>query len=111
MPPPPGSPRHDSLLLYTPCCRSTPRPSVVIRRHRLMQLTLDDLVKRGMLSPLLASFLRAAVRARKSIVVSGCQGAGKTTLVRALCSEIDEYEAIGTFETEDRKSTRLNTSH
>lgn len=78
----------------------TPRPSVVIRRHRLMRVTLDELVERGMLSALLASFLRAAVRARKSIVVAGCQGAGKTTLVRALCSEIDEHEAIGTFETE-----------
>ena len=28
------------------------------------------------------------------------QGAGKTTLVRALCAEIDPLEAIGTFETE-----------
>lgn len=78
----------------------TPRPSVVIRRHRLMQITLDDLVERDMLTPLAASFLRAAVRARRSIVVSGAQGAGKTTLVRALCAEIDELEAIGTFETE-----------
>jgi len=78
----------------------TPRPSVVIRRHRLMQITLDDLVDRDMLTPLAASFLRAAVRARRSIVVSGAQGAGKTTLVRALCAEIDELEAIGTFETE-----------
>ncbi|WP_310964101.1 CpaF family protein [Nocardioides terrisoli] len=78
----------------------TPRPSVVIRRHRLMQVTLDDLVKREMLTPIAASFLRAAVRTRKSIVVAGAQGAGKTTLVRALCAEIDEMEAIGTFETE-----------
>lgn len=78
----------------------TPRPSVVIRRHRLMEISLDDLVARDMLSPLAASFLRAAVRARKSIVVSGSQGAGKTTLVRALCAEIDPLEAIGTFETE-----------
>ena len=78
----------------------TPRPSVVIRRHRLMEVTLDDLVARQMLTPVSASFLRAAVRARKSIVVSGCQGAGKTTLVRALCAEIDPLEAIGTFETE-----------
>ena len=53
-----------------------------------------------MLSPVAASFLRAAVRARKSIVISGSQGAGKTTLVRALCAEIDPLEAIGTFETE-----------
>ncbi len=78
----------------------TPRPSVVIRRHRLMEITLDDLVTRQMLTPVAASFLRAAVRARKSIVVSGSQGAGKTTLVRALCAEIDPLEAIGTFETE-----------
>lgn len=78
----------------------TPRPSVVIRRHRLMEVTLDDLVGRQMLTPVAASFLRAAVRARKSIVVAGSQGAGKTTLVRALCAEIDPMEAIGTFETE-----------
>jgi Flp pilus assembly CpaF family ATPase len=78
----------------------TPRPSVVIRRHRLMEVTLDDLVRRDMMTPVLASFLRAAVRARKSIVVAGAQGAGKTTLVRALCAEIDEFEALGTFETE-----------
>jgi pilus assembly protein CpaF len=73
---------------------------VVIRRHRLMQVTLEDLVRREMLTPIAASFLRAAVRTRKSIVVAGAQGAGKTTLVRALCGEIDEMEAIGTFETE-----------
>ena len=78
----------------------TPRPSVVIRRHRLMEVTLEDLVARQMLTPVAASFLRAAVRARRSIVVSGSQGAGKTTLVRALCAEIDPLEAIGTFETE-----------
>lgn len=78
----------------------TPRPSVVIRRHRLMEVRLEDLVDRQMLTPVAASFLSAAVSARKSIIVSGCQGAGKTTLVRALCAEIDPLEAIGTFETE-----------
>src|SRR5690606_6388024 len=78
----------------------TPRPSVVIRRHRLMEITLDDLVARQMLTPVAASFLRAAVRARKSIVVSGSQGAGKTTLVRALCAEFHPKAALGTFETE-----------
>ena len=29
----------------------TPRPSVVIRRHRLMKVALDDLVERQMLTP------------------------------------------------------------
>ena len=78
----------------------TPRPSVVIRRHRLRRVTLGDLVGLGTLTPVAASFLAAAVKARRSIVVTGAQGAGKTTLVRALCAEIPTHEAIGTFETE-----------
>ena len=78
----------------------TPRPSVVIRRHRLRKVTLADLVDLGTLTPVAASFLAAAVKARRSIVVTGAQGAGKTTLVRALCAEIPTHEAIGTFETE-----------
>ena len=66
-------------------------------------ITTPTLILSGdsdMMTPVVASFLRAAVRARCSIVVAGAQGAGKTTLVRALCAEIDELEAIGTFETE-----------
>ena len=78
----------------------TPRPSVVVRRHRMRDVTLSDLVAKGSLSEVAASFLAAAVRARKSIVVAGPQGAGKTTMVRALCAEIGPTEAIGTFETE-----------
>lgn len=77
-----------------------PYPSVVIRRHRLRQVTLGDLVERGTLTATAASFLSAAVKAGKNIVVSGAQGAGKTTLVRALCAEIPRREIIGTFETE-----------
>jgi Flp pilus assembly CpaF family ATPase len=78
----------------------TPRPSVVIRRHRMRQATLAQLVRRESMGPVAASFLAAAVRARKSIVVAGPQGAGKTTMVRALCAEIGPMESIGTFETE-----------
>lgn len=78
----------------------TPRPAVSIRRHRLMRVTLADLVTRQLLSPVAASFLAAAVRAKKSIVVAGVQGVGKTTLVRALCAEIPRDEVLGTFETE-----------
>jgi Flp pilus assembly CpaF family ATPase len=78
----------------------TPRPAVVIRRHRLREVTLADLVRREMLSPVAASLLAAAVRAKRSIVVAGPQGAGKTTVVRALCAELDPWERIGTFETE-----------
>jgi pilus assembly protein CpaF len=78
----------------------TPRPVLVIRRHRLRVVRLEDLVARRMLSPLAASFLAAAIRDRRSVVVSGPQGAGKTTLVRALADVLPAWERIGTFETE-----------
>jgi len=75
-------------------------PVVVIRRHRLVRVTLDDLVAHDMLTPIQASLLSAAVKAGLSIVVAGPQGAGKTTMVRALCAEIPKHEKLGTFETE-----------
>ncbi|PSL01378.1 Flp pilus assembly CpaF family ATPase [Haloactinopolyspora alba] len=78
----------------------TPRPVAVIRKHRLTDIGIRELVDLDMLSPAAAAFLAAAVRARKSIVVSGAQGAGKTTLVRALTNELDPLERIGTIETE-----------
>ena len=78
----------------------TPRPSVVIRRHRMTEVTLAGLVARKTLSNEAARFLARAVKRRASIVVSGAQGAGKTTLMRALCAEIPSDEIIGTFETE-----------
>lgn len=78
----------------------TPRPSVVIRRHRLQRVSLEELVERGTLPAVAASFLAAAVRAGLSVVVSGPQGGGKTTLLRALCAQIPAAEMIGTFETE-----------
>ncbi|WP_394275584.1 CpaF family protein [Luteococcus sp.] len=73
---------------------------LTIRKHRLTDITLDDLVQRDELSELAAGYLDAMVKARRSIVVAGQQGAGKTTLTRALCHCIDPDETIGTFETE-----------
>lgn len=100
------TPSQPSLHLTLPggarlaAALDTARVSVVIRRHRVRQVTLGDLVAWGTITPTVASFLAAAVRARLSIVVSGAQGVGKTTLLRALCAEIDPAEVIGTFETE-----------
>ncbi|UUW88735.1 CpaF family protein [Pimelobacter simplex] len=75
--------------------------SVVIRRHGMREVSLDEMVyDRKACSPVLADFAAACVRAGKSIVVSGVQGSGKTTWVRALASCIPPWEMIGTFETE-----------
>jgi len=74
------------------------RPAVSIRRHRFTDLSLDELCAMGALDDGLRSFLAAAVRARKNIVVSGAMNSGKTTLLRALASEIDRRERIVTIE-------------
>lgn len=78
----------------------TARISVVIRRHRIRQVTLAELVEWGSITETMADFLQAAVRAGLSIVVAGGQGAGKTTFLRALCAAIDPSEVLGTFESE-----------
>lgn len=77
---------------------ATPRPSVNIRINRLKDVTLDMLTSLGTVSPLAASFLRACVLDRRSIAVAGEMGAGKTTVLRALCNEIPAREVVGTFE-------------
>jgi Flp pilus assembly CpaF family ATPase len=76
----------------------TARPAVSVRRHRYVDLTLSDLVGLGAMDEVVAGFLSAAVRARKNIVVGGAMNAGKTTLVRALASEIPPRERVVTIE-------------
>lgn len=74
------------------------RPAISVRRHRFMDLSLADLVAKGSMDEGMASFLRAAVGARKNIVVAGAMNSGKTTLLRALASEIPARERIVTIE-------------
>jgi Flp pilus assembly CpaF family ATPase len=74
------------------------RPSLSIRRARIARASLDMLVGYGSISPELAAFLSAAVRARKNIMIAGATNAGKTTLLRALANEIDPSERLVTVE-------------
>jgi len=74
------------------------RPAISIRRHRFTELSLAELVELGTLDDELATFLRAAVRARKNIVVAGAMNSGKTTLLRALAAEISPRERLVTIE-------------
>jgi len=78
----------------------TPRPVLSIRRHRMLDADLDELVDYGTLDPGLRAFLRACVRARKDIVITGGMSAGKTTFARALAADIPREERIVTVENE-----------
>ncbi len=78
----------------------TPRPVIVIRRHRLTEVTLGQLVTWGAMSGVTAQFLGAAVRAGRNIVVTGPQNSGKTTLLRALAAELSPMERFATIERE-----------
>lgn len=78
----------------------TPRPEVHIRRHRLLDVTLDRLATFGTLDPALVGLLRAAMAARRNIVVTGTVNVGKTTLIRALAGEIAPLERVVTIEKE-----------
>ncbi|GAA1542225.1 ATPase, T2SS/T4P/T4SS family [Actinomadura kijaniata] len=76
----------------------TVRPALSIRRARLGKVFLSDLVGTGTFTPEVGRFLRAAVLARKNIMIAGATNAGKTTLLRAVANEIPPNERLITVE-------------
>ncbi len=78
----------------------TPRPCLSLRRHGQLDVTMASLIRLGTLDQVTAAFLAAAVKSRCNIIVTGGVNAGKTTLLRALASEIHPSERIATLETE-----------
>ena len=74
------------------------RPSLVIRKHLFSLSSLAELEDRGMMDRRVRSFLAAAVRARRNLIVTGGTGTGKTTLLRALINEVPPVERIVTIE-------------
>ena len=75
------------------------RPYATIRRHTLMDVALEDLRdKFGAIDELICSFLKAAMAAGLNIMVAGLADAGKTTMLRALASEIPPAEQFVVLE-------------
>lgn len=88
--------------------------ALAIRKHTLSDLSLADMAGSGTLTPPrdtgrteaeaelkrrlaagdIEGFLRGAVRARKTIVLSGGTSSGKTTLLNALTKEIPAHERL-----------------
>jgi pilus assembly protein CpaF len=68
--------------------------SATIRKHTMRRETLQSLVERGTLGVAAASFLRAAIHAKSSLVVSGSPGTGKTTMASACIASIPSHHCI-----------------
>lgn len=77
-----------------------PRPRVAVRKHRHVDTDLAQLVALGTLTPRMAEFLTASMRAYLSHLLSGFPGSGKTTFMRALAAALPPEEPIVTIETE-----------
>jgi pilus assembly protein CpaF len=84
-------------------------PHISIRRFGHIPITEDDLLKNQTLTKPMLELLRAAVRARINVVISGGTGAGKTTLLNVLSGYISEKERIVTIE--DSAELQLKQRH
>ena len=102
--------------------------ALAVRKHQISDLTVADLARDGLFDAAqrsdgaasagdaeleamletgdLKGFLKAAVRRRKTIVISGGTGSGKTTLLNALVKEIDLSERLLVIE--DAPEVRLD---
>jgi pilus assembly protein CpaF len=84
-------------------------PLLSIRKFAADPYTVKDLVRFRSLTPPMAEFLAAAVRARVNIIISGGTGAGKTTLLNVCSSFIPDNERILTIE--DSAELQLQQPH
>jgi pilus assembly protein CpaF len=84
-------------------------PTVTIRKFAKDALQVDDLVRFGSITPEMAMFVRACVRARLNVIVSGGTGSGKTTTLNMLSGFIPSDERIVTIE--DAAELQLHQDH
>jgi pilus assembly protein CpaF len=84
-------------------------PSLSIRRFKIDAANIDSLLKWGAMTVAMADTLKAAVKSKLNIVISGGTGAGKTTLLNSLSSQIPNDERIITIE--DSAELSLQQEH
>ncbi|MBZ5577210.1 MAG: CpaF family protein [Acidobacteriia bacterium] len=84
-------------------------PLLSIRRFRRDRLSAPELVKNLTMTEGMLELLKACVKARLNIIVSGGTGAGKTTMLNVLSEFIPEDERIITVE--DAAELQLRQVH
>src|SRR5215813_5741812 len=84
-------------------------PLVSIRKFAERALSMERLVEVGTIRPAIVDVLKAAVRGRISLIISGGTGSGKTTMLNALSSYIPADERLITIE--DAAELQLQQIH
>ena len=84
-------------------------PVLTIRKFKEELANIDDFLRTGSLTPYMARFLEASVKAKLNIIICGGTGSGKTTLLNVLSSFIGDDERIITIE--DAAELKLKQNH
>ncbi|MEL7428767.1 MAG: CpaF family protein [Pseudomonadota bacterium] len=84
-------------------------PLVSIRKFKEDKLTLEKLEEFNAIAPQMADTMRKAVAARKTTIISGGTGTGKTTMLNALSAYINKTERVLTIE--DAAELNLQIPH
>ena len=87
----------------------TKSPAICIRKFSHEDFDLKDLVEQGSLCQKAADFLKACIKARLNILITGSTGAGKTTLLNVLMRLVPLNERMITIE--DTEELSVPKSH
>lgn len=82
-------------------------PLISLRTHRRKALSLEQLIANGSVHPDFAQILRAFVRQKANVIISGATGAGKTTFLNAMLQLVPANERILVIE----ESAELRPNH
>ncbi|WP_340587511.1 CpaF family protein [Erythrobacter alti] len=80
-----------------------------IRKFAKKRIGIDRLIELESMPVAMADVLSAVVRSRRNVLISGGTGSGKTTMLNAMSSFIDEKERIVTIE--DSAELQLQQEH
>ena len=80
-----------------------------IRKFARVPISMDRMIEIGSIPFQVAEVLKAIVKSRRNVLISGGTGSGKTTLLNAMSAYIDGHERIVTIE--DSAELQLQQQH
>ena len=83
--------------------------SMSIRKFARVPIGMDRLIEIGSVPAQVAEVLKAVVKARRNVLISGGTGSGKTTMLNAMSAFVDNRERIVTIE--DSAELQLQQEH